>query len=695
MANRLADALSPYLQQHADNPVDWYPWGPEAFAAARALDRPIFLSIGYATCHWCHVMAHESFEDAEVARLMNKAFVNVKVDREERPDVDALYMGVCQLVTGQGGWPLTVILTPEQEPFYVATYLPRQGRYGRPGMLELTPAIDEAWRERRSEVRASAAELTEATRRAATAFVPTETVDPAWMDGAVEDLADRYDAQHGGFGQAPKFPTPHHLIFLLRQAHRTGQDAVQAMVTHTLRCMRAGGVFDHVGYGFHRYATDATWTLPHFEKMLYDQALHVLAYTEAYQATRDPFFRTVAEEVIAYVQRDLGAPEGAFYAAEDADSDGREGAFYVWTVDELRTLLPADLASLAIDVYNAVPEGNFEDEATRRRTGENVLFLRRARPEIAAAHGLTEEALQNRLAEIRHHLLAARAARNRPLLDDKILTDWNGLMIAALAQAGAAFGVPRYVEAAAQAAAFCLATLRTDAGRLLHRYRAGQAGLDGLLDDYAFLIWGLLNLYEATYAPTYLRTARDLAETVQAHFIDEEGGFFLTPDDGEPLLTRPKEAYDGALPSGNSVMVLNLIRLSRFLGAPALEDTALNVLRYFGQALDRHPAGFTAMLTGLDFGQGPSFEVVLAGDPARADLDALRTALREVYQPRMVTLLRPPGASPLLDLAPYVAAQAPAPGGTAQAYVCQAFSCQAPVQTPEALQAALSTTPTA
>ncbi|RMH67297.1 MAG: thioredoxin domain-containing protein, partial [Bacteroidetes bacterium] len=410
MPNRLAGSDSPYLLQHRDNPVDWFPWGDEAFEKARREDKPVFLSIGYATCHWCHVMAHESFEDPEVAALLNEGFVSIKVDREERPDIDQIYMTVCQLATGQGGWPLTVVMTPDKRPFFVATYLPKRSRLQRIGMMELLPRLRAAWETNRAEVLAAADDLTGALRQMSAADAGGEQPGRAWLDAAFGQLAQRYDSEHGGFGQAPKFPSPHHLLFLLRYASRTGRDDALRMVTHTLDRMRMGGIYDHVGFGFHRYATDRTWTLPHFEKMLYDQAMLSMAYTEAYQATGRLRFRRTAEEILTYVLRDLTDPEGGFYSAEDADSEGREGAFYLWTVDELRAVLGEDDARRAIEWFNVEPRGNFEEEATRRRTGENVLFRRPASEEASDGEADDGEAGEQaeRLEAIRRRLFAAR-----------------------------------------------------------------------------------------------------------------------------------------------------------------------------------------------------------------------------------------------------------------------------------------------
>jgi uncharacterized protein len=694
MPNRLAQALSPYLLQHQDNPVDWREWGEEAFAAARAEGRPVFLSIGYATCHWCHVMERESFEDEEVAALLNAHFVPVKVDREERPDVDALYMSVCQAVTGHGGWPLTVFLTPEAEPFYVGTYFPKDGRGQRPGLMQLLPAVNRAWTEEREAVAASAARLTEVVREGlGRVQEPGPDLDRGALNGGYNGLAARFDPEWGGFGAAPKFPTPHNLLFLLREHVRTGEDRPVEMVRQTLTRMRFGGIWDHVGFGFHRYSTDGEWRLPHFEKMLYDQALLAMAYTEGWEVTGDPLFRQTAEEVFAYVERDLTGPEGAFHSAEDADSLNRhgekeEGAFYVWSWEEWMDLLGEGDGPLGAALYNLEAEGNFHDEASRQKTGDNVLFRTLTLAEAAERLETPPEALRQRLEAIRQRLFDARALRPRPLLDDKVLTDWNGLLIAALAKAARAFDAPEYAERAARAADFLLSTLRTEDGRLLHRYRAGEAGLTGLAEDYAFLAWGLLELHQATFETRWLREAVALSETLLAHFWDDAaGGLFLSPDDGEALLVRQKQYYDGATPSANSVAAYVLARLARLTGRTEWEDRAAAILRS-SEEVRQFPMGHTMALVALQFLEGPAREVVVAGDPEAEDTRALLAALHEGFRPHDVLHLRTPSGDSLAEVAPWTEAHAPREGRAA-AYVCEGFACQAPVTDPDALRGLL------
>jgi uncharacterized protein YyaL (SSP411 family) len=686
--NRLADARSPYLRQHAGNPVDWWPWSDEAFAEARRRDVPVFLSVGYATCHWCHVMEHESFEHPEAARLLNEAFVCVKVDREERPDVDAIYMAVCQAMTGHGGWPLTVLLTPDRKPFVAATYLPRESRHGRTGLMEFVPRISEAWRTQRAGIGATADRITEVLSGEMRAGAAPEAPGPEVLDRAAARLASRFDEAHGGFGGAPKFPTPHNLLFLLRAWKRTDEGVFLALVEHTLRAMRAGGIWDHVGGGFHRYATDARWLLPHFEKMLYDQALLAMAFTEGHQATGDAAFRATAEGIFAYVARDLTSPEGAFFSAEDADSlnthgEKEEGAFYVWTEDELRAALGDEDSLLARALYGTEPEGNFADEATRQKTGANVLH-HPADPDATAARlERTAAELAAREAAIQSTLFDVRATRPRPLLDDKVLTDWNGLMIAALARAARAFDAPAYAERAARAAGFLLDTLRGADGTLLHRYHSGEAGIPAFLDDYAFLAWGLTELYQATFEERWLRAALDLHREAAARFADpERGGFYLTEEGATDLIVRPKEAYDGALPSGQSVMAYNALRLGRLTGDPALDDEAARTLAA-DAAVTAYPDAHTFWMTALSFAAGPAQEVVIAGGRDADDTRAMAGAFGRAYAPNAVVLLRAPGAgpAPITELAPLTEAQT-ALDGRATAYVCERFACQAPTTDP-------------
>jgi hypothetical protein len=701
MANRLAHTNSPYLLQHKDNPVDWYPWGEDAFAKAKTEDKPVFLSVGYSTCHWCHVMEEESFEDLEVAEAMNDTFVSIKVDREERPDIDSLYMTVCQMMNGNGGWPLTVLLTPDKKPFYATTYLPKKGRFGRMGMMDLIPRVNQLWNGQRDELLSEADKVTSTIQEASVLGPTGDRLDTSTLDEAFEQLADRFDPTHGGFGEAPKFPSPHNLLFLLRYALRTETDQALSMVETTLDQMRLGGIFDHVGYGFHRYSTDQRWLLPHFEKMLYDQALLVMAYTEAYQVTGKATYADTICDTLEYVLRDLRDSAGGFYSAEDADSETEtgemeEGTYYVWSTDEVRDVLPENLADLVIDVYNLEPGGNYADESTRQKTGKNVLHLTGPLEALAADRAMETDVLRDRLESAREQLARRRERRPRPRLDDKVLTDWNGLMIAALAKAARALDMPEYADVAAKAATFLLDTLRDEEGRLLHRYRDGDAAIRAHLDDYAYLIWGLIELYQATFDAEWLGEALCLMEEALDHHEDDEhGGFFLTADDGEALIVRQKQFYDGAVPSGNSAMLYNLIRLARMTERPEYEERAQALVDVAAGQVAHQPAGFTGFLMGLDFALGPAQEVVVAGDPAAEDTRAMLQKLHHTYAPRSVVLLRQTDRDdPLITrYAPFTTKQHRV-DERATAYVCKHYQCDAPTTDPEALRHALHTLPT-
>jgi len=679
MPNHLINENSPYLRQHAHNPVDWYPWGPEAFERAQRENKPIFLSIGYSTCHWCHVMAHESFEHPEVARLMNEAFVSIKVDREERPDIDNVYMSACQVMTGSGGWPLSIIITPDKKPFFAATYIPREGRFGLIGMMELIPHIRELWATRRSEALSLSNEI--ATVLQQTSQDTTgEKLDEATLEFTYEQLAKRFDGQYAGFSGAPKFPTPHNLLFLLRYWKRGGNKAALDMVEKTLQTMRRGGIYDHVGFGFHRYSTDSQWLVPHFEKMLYDQAMLAMAYTEAYQATGKEDYGKTAREIFTYVLRDMTALEGGFCSAEDADSEGEEGKFYLWTQEEVRQAFGNEEADFVARVFNIEKDGNFLEQATRRRSGVNILHLRKTLGELASDLNLSQQDLQAHLELIRQKLFAYREKRVHPMKDDKILTDWNGLMIAALAKGAQAFDEPEYAEAACRAADFILGDMRKPDGRLLHRYRDGQAGVEANLDDYAFLVWGLIELYEAIFDARHLEVALELTSDMVRHFWDEDGGgLYLTPDDGESLFVRKKEIYDGAIPSGNAVAMLNLLRLGRMTATSGLEEKAARIGSAFSGSVNQSPSAHTQLMVALDFGIGPCYEVVIAGNAQAEDTKAMVKALRTRFLPNKVVLLNPDEReSPeIAKLAEFTKNQSSIEG-KATAYVCLNYNCKLP-----------------
>ena len=665
--NRLINEKSPYLQQHAYNPVDWFPWGDEAFEKAASENKPIFLSIGYSTCHWCHVMEHESFEDSTVAALMNRYFVSIKVDREERPDIDQIYMKVCQLMTGHGGWPLTIMMTPEKKPFFAGTYFPKESRPGRIGLMDLLQQVKDAWVNKQKEIQNSANYITDHLN-SLDSKSPGEMLRPEIFEKAFRDLSARFDPQHGGFGPAPKFPSPHNLMFLLRYWKRSGNFSALEMTEKTLREMRSGGVFDQVAFGFHRYSTDREWLVPHFEKMLYDQAMLALVYTETFQATGNYIYKITAEEILTYVLRDMTSPAGGFYSAEDADSEGEEGKFYVWSAEELRKILSDDY-KFAADIFGIEESGNYIDEATRRKNGKNILRLTRT----------VGKAELQKFTRIRDKLFAVRKSRIHPSKDTKILTDWNGLMIAALAKAGRVFGEEKFTAAAEKAANFVSVELETDSG-LFHRYMDGESGINGMLDDYAFFIFGLNELYESTHNAVYLSRAVQLNQKMLSEFNDDDnGGFFLSGDDTSDLITRTKEFYDGAIPSGNSVAMLNLIRLAKYTAEPELENAGWDLSKQFATDIEAHPTSATFFLCGLDFAFGPSKEIIITGNGRETDL--FWEKLNKQFLPSKTTIqLDTKSKELLLKTASYLS-EYPVESGKSQFFICENYVCQQPVQT--------------
>jgi len=678
-SNRLVDEKSPYLQQHAENPVDWFAWNDEAFEKAKKENKPIFLSIGYSTCHWCHVMAHESFEDEEVALLMNNAFVNIKVDREERPDIDGVYMQVAQMITGRGGWPLTIIMTPDKKPFYAATYIPKESRYNILGMKELIPRINELWTTKQEDIDKVIDQIEEALSQPSISGQTDDlTLDD--INLAYSQLSQRFDDEKGGFGAAPKFPSPHNLMLILRYWKRTSDENALYMVEKTLQEMRLGGLFDHLGFGFHRYSTDAEWLLPHFEKMLYDQASLMMAYTEAYQITKKHEYADVVRDIFEYVTRDLMSPEGAFYSAEDADSEGEEGKFYTWKKSEIEDALEGEMASLFMQVYNVHDEGNFDNESTREKTGLNILHLKQSVDIATELTNMSREELSSLLDKARTNLFIRRERRVRPSLDDKILTDWNGFMIAAMAKATVAIGDEKHIEVAEKALWFILETMLDEKQGLYHRYKDGDVAIGAFLDDYAYLIWALLEMYEATFKPEYLVQAKNLTDDLMKNFWDEESGaFFFSSVDAEELLVRKKDAYDGAMPSGNSVAMFNLIRLARLLGDSKYEDFAAAIGKAFSMEIKRAPSSYSMMLLGLDFAIGPSFEIVIAGDPQMDDTQKMIEQVRKNFIPRKVVLLRgtPEQSKAITELAPFTKFHEPIQD-KATAHVCVDHNCKLP-----------------
>ncbi len=681
--NRLVNEKSPYLLQHAYNPVDWHAWGDEAFEKAKRDDKPIFLSIGYSTCHWCHVMEHESFEDPEVAALMNEAFVSIKVDREERPDIDHIYMTTCQMMTGSGGWPLNVVMTFEKKPFFAGTYFPKESRFGRIGMMDLAPRITELWKTRRGDM-LRAADQIYASLKGLPEDSPGGVPGYPTLDKAYDEFVDRFDPMNGGFGPAPKFPTPHNLFFLLRYWKRAKESKALSMVEKTLKAMRNGGLYDHVGFGFHRYSTDPEWLVPHFEKMLYDQALISMAYIETYQATGQEEYSQVVREIFTYVLRDMTSPEGAFYSAEDADSEGHEGKFYVWTHDELVDVLGEDDARLASQVYNFRSGGNFKEESTGMLTGANIPHMTKSVTEISAELKMAESELAQTLREIRRKLFEARERRVRPHKDDKILTDWNGLMIAALTKGARALGRKDYAVAARKAVDFVLEAMRDSNGRLLHRFRDGEAALEAKADDYAFFIWGLLELYETTFEARYLNIALELNKEFMDRFWDDyTGGFYFTSADATDLLVRRKEVHDGATPSGNSVAMMNLLKLGRLIANPRLEQKAETISRAFAGNLEQFPSGHTQLLCALEFALGSSHEVVIVGKRDANDTEEMFKKLRRSFQPNTVVLFKPEGNGSESSSLPEFVDSHGAIDDRATAFVCLNYNCNLPTTEPD------------
>jgi uncharacterized protein len=711
--NQLARERSPYLLQHADNPVEWYPWGNEAFARARAEDKPIFLSIGYSTCHWCHVMAHESFEDPAIAEILNRDFISVKVDREERPDVDRVYMSFVQATTGSGGWPMTVFLTPDLRPFFGGTYFPPTSRWGRPGFADVLGQLGRVWREDRPRVESAATELLDrlmtVTRTDGLSRAESAIAEPETLDIAIEQYQTAFDRRRGGFGGAPKFPRPSELLFLLReharrQAAGTAAQAPLLMAADTLRAMAMGGMRDHIGGGFHRYSVDAEWRVPHFEKMLYDQAQLVLAYLEAAQAAGEDFFATVAEDTLNYVLRDLTDLKGGFYSAEDADSvppesagqpgaHKSEGAFYIWSDSEIAALL-GDIADVARRRFGIEPEGNAPQDPQGEFRGKNLLYIAQSVEDIAARSGRSPQEIVTALGRIHGTLFAARAKRPRPHLDDKVLTAWNGLMIAAFARASRVLtgrvSSKTYLEAATRAATFIRETMwRAEDRRLLRRYRDGEAALDAYAEDYACLVFGLLELFQASGEADWLEWAIVLQEQLDVRFWDDaEGGWFSTTGEDPTVLLRLKEDYDGAEPAASSVSALNLITLGHLTGDKHYFDRVERTLARYGPRAGAAARAIPLMLSALSAWHAEHLQVVIVGDSSSETTRALQASLATHYRPFALTIVVEPGPrqAALATRLPFIAAMAPRDGHAA-AYVCRDFTCQAPVTDPAALAA--------
>jgi uncharacterized protein len=669
--NRLIHETSPYLLQHAHNPVDWYPWGPEALDRARTLDRPIFLSIGYSACHWCHVMERESFEDPAVAAFLNEHFISIKVDREERPDLDQIYMTAVQLLTKQGGWPMSMFLTPSLKPFYGGTYFPPQDAYGRPSFRRLLESLADAWKSRRAEVDGSADNITEHVRLAGALEITADSLDPQILSRVVPALSRGFDAVHGGFGSAPKFPHALELQLLLRIWQKTGDETSLQMVSQSLDHMARGGIYDHLGGGFHRYSTDERWLAPHFEKMLYDNALLSMVYLEAFQSTGKTLYREVVVDTLDYVLREMTSPEGAFFSTQDADSEGEEGKFFVWSFEEVEALLGPEKTKIFSYVYDVNPEGNWEEK--------NILHRPKTLEQESRMLGVDAGELAEMLAQCRRELFAARGKRIWPGRDEKILTAWNGLMLNSVAKAAAVLGEPRFAAAASKAAGFLVAQMRGADGRLLRTYKSGgKPKLNAYLEDYAFLVNALVSVYESDFNVKWLQSATSLAEIMIDEFWDAaEGGFFFTGKSHEALICRNKDPHDSSTPSGNSVAVMGLLRLARLTGRNDFQDKAKATLQVFSGLMSSSPMASAQMLICLDFYLGPVQEIAVIGEYAAPEVNEALVEIRRPFLPKMVLSWAADEASATGTGLPLLAAKKAL--GPVTTYVCQDYACQEPI----------------
>ncbi|MGH9932954.1 MAG: thioredoxin domain-containing protein, partial [Pyrinomonadaceae bacterium] len=678
--NHLINETSPYLLQHAHNPVDWFPWDEAALETARREQKPILLSIGYSACHWCHVMEHESFENEAIAKVMNENFVNIKVDREERPDLDQIYMSAVQMMTQHGGWPMTVFLTPECVPFYAGTYFPPEDRHNMPGFPRVLQSVADAFRERPEDVKQTAASVLGELKRSATAIESNEQLSTAMLDVAYRGIIKSYDSRNGGFGGAPKFPPAMSLEFLLRTFFRTGNPQALEIVRHTCRKMAEGGIYDQLGGGFHRYATDARWLVPHFEKMLYDNALLVRLYLHYYQVSQDPAARLVAEGILDYVMREMTDSAGGFYSTQDADSEGVEGKFFVWSRDEIKELLGERDAAIFVAYYNVTDAGNFE--------GENILNVTRDLREVSASEKVALEQLTETLASARKLLFAAREKRVKPARDEKILTAWNGLMLAGFAKAAAILNRSDYLHVARKNAQFVLDNLRRD-GLLLRTYKNGHAKLNAYLEDYAFFVDGLLTLFETSGELRWLEEARSLtARMIDEFWDDEEGGFFYTGRSHEDLIVRSKDFFDNATPSGNSVAAEVLLRIGLLTDNSDHQRRAASILRLMASAVQRYPSGFGHLLCALDLYLGTPKEIALVGQPGVSETQALRNEIWRRYLPNKVVAQGSPGDTKAADLVPLLRDR-PQMDGKATVYVCEHFTCKNPTTDPKELASQL------
>jgi len=678
--NRLINETSPYLLQHAHNPVDWFPWGEEALETARREQKPILLSIGYSACHWCHVMEHESFENAAIAKLMNDNFVNIKVDREERPDLDQIYMSAVQMMTHHGGWPMTVFLTPDTVPFYAGTYFPPEDRYNMPGFPRVLISVADAFRERPDDVQQTAESVLSELKRSTTTAESSELLSTELLDTAYRGMIKGYDSTNGGFGGAPKFPPAMSLEFLLHTFYRTANQEALEIVRYTCRKMADGGIYDQLGGGFHRYSTDARWLVPHFEKMLYDNALLSRLYLHYYQVSRDETARVVAAGILDYVVREMTDPAGGFYSTQDADSEGVEGKFFVWSKDEIKALLGQRDAELFAAYYNVTSAGNFEDE--------NILNVTRELSEVAAAEHVTVEELSASLDQARRILFAAREKRVKPGRDEKILTAWNGLMLASFAEAAAILNRPDYLEIARNNARFVLENLRRD-GLLLRTCKDGHARLNAYLEDYAFFTDGLVSLFETSGEIQWLEEAFALSATMIDEFWDdEEGAFFFTGRSHEDLLVRSKDFFDNATPAGNSVAAEVLLRIGLLTDNSDYQRRAATILRLMATTVQRYPSGFGRLLCALDFYVGTPKEIAVIGSAGTSETQPLLAEIWSLYLPNRVVAQGSPGDTRATALVPLLRDRTPLEN-KATAFVCEHFTCKTPVTIPTELASQL------
>lgn len=682
--NRLINQKSPYLRQHAYNPVDWYPWCDEAFERAYKEDKPIFLSIGYSTCHWCHVMEKESFESEEIAEILNNFFISIKVDREERPDIDNIYMKACYVFQNRGGWPLSVFMMPNKIPFFVDTYIPREDMYGKIGFKSLLLRISEIWQHSREKINEACENVSEILKTLGQKAIFYSEITENTIHKAYEELKGIFDSQNGGFGKSPKFPLPLNIIFLNRYYHRYKENNALQMALKTLRKIRQGGIYDHIGGGFHRYSTDQFWIVPHFEKMLYDNVLLMIAYTEAYQITGDSFYKTVVNEIVNYLLRDMYSPEGAFYSAEDADSEGKEGEFYTWRIEEIKEALTEEEFSFAQEIFAISEFGNFRDEATGKVTGKNIIYWKREIEELTKELELSQELLMTKINSIINKLLKIRNMKVRPLRDEKILTDWNSIAAVAFAKAGVVFDKDEYINVAEKCINFIINRMIDPSGRLLHSYIDGQVSVYGFLEDHAYLAWALIELYFATFKSYYLIKAFEIVDNTVNHFWDRENfGFYQTPDYSETVISRSKDIYDGAMPSGNSVIAYVLFILSRLSGKEDYERRLREVFKFFGGEISKMPSSYVFSLISLDMLiNGTTELIVIPGKSREKDILFLRE-IRKAFNPNLLCLIKERETekySPKIEKMEKIADKS-------TYFVCKNFSCLSPVTDREKVKA--------